>query len=243
MELSEYEGKHVRLKDIYGETFTGMASYGVSEFLAHEYGGDEDGIFIENVLIYRSQIASIEEIEVHGTVELRTEQMVLRRYLPDDAEQLYRRLGKDPAITQYSGWNPYATLEMAKETVRRYMDGYADDHFYSWIMDLDDILVGTIGAYDYKEDQIEVGFSVVRTWQGRGIATEAVRKVLEYLTENERINCVTAWCAAENTGSKRVLEKAGMKLVNTEANGLAVGDKVYDRLNFEYRKVFEDKQP
>ena len=123
------------------------------------------------------------------------------------------------------------------------MDGYADDHFYSWIMDLDDILVGTIGAYDYKEDQIEVGFSVVRTWQGRGIATEAVRKVLEYLTENERINCVTAWCAAENTGSKRVLEKAGMKLVNTEANGLAVGDKVYDRLNFEYRKVFEDKQP
>ena len=35
--------------------------------------------------IYDSQIASVEEIEVHGTVELRTEQMILRRYRPEDA--------------------------------------------------------------------------------------------------------------------------------------------------------------
>ena len=40
------------------------------------------------------------------------------------------------------------------------------------------------------------------------------KKVLEYLTENEGISCVTAWCAAENIGSRRVLEKSGMKLVS-----------------------------
>ena len=80
-------------------------------------------------------------------------------------------------------------------------------------MDIDDVIVGTIGAYDYKDDQIEMGFSVVPGWQGRGLATEALKKVLEYLTKNEGIPCVTAWCAAENIGSKRVLEKAGMKLV------------------------------
>ena len=84
-------------------------------------------------------------------------------------------------------------------------------------------------------DQIEVGFSVDRGWQGRGFATEALRKVLAYLTENEGIPCVTAWCAAENIGSRRVLEKAGMELVHIDKDGLAVGDKTYDKLTFVYK--------
>ena len=234
MDLSKYEGKHVRITDIYGENFTGMASYGMREFLMHEYGEDEDGVFIGDVLIYRSQIASIEEIEVHGTVELWTERMVLRRYCPEDAEPLYRRLGTDPETVRYSGWNPYATPEMAENTVRRFIDGYHDGHVYSWVMDVDDVVIGTIGAYDYRDDRIEVGFSVVRGWRGRGYATEALKKVLEYLTDNEGISCVTAWYAGDSAAWGRVLERAGMRLVNTEKDGLPVGDRIYDKLIYEY---------
>ena len=235
MDLSKYDGKHVRITDKWGETFTGMAEYGNADFLECEYGGDEDGIFIEDVLLYRSQIVCIEEIEVHGTVELRTDRMVLRRYRPEDADALYQYLGTDPAMYQYSGWNPYATLEMAQETVREFIAGYDNEHVYSWVMDIDDVIVGTIGAYDYKDGRIEVGFSVVKGWQRRGLATSALKHVLAYLTENEGIPCVTAWCAAENTGSKRVLEKAGMKPVSEEKGSLSVGDKVYDKLIYEYK--------
>lgn len=235
MDLSEYDEKYVRIESIYGDTITGLARYGGCEFLECEWGGKEDGLFIEDFLIYNSQIASIEEIEVHGTVELWTEQMTLRRYRPEDAESLYQRLGTDPAMAQYSGWNPYATLETAQETVSRFIAGYDEEHFYSWVMDIDDIVVGTIGAYDYRDDHIEVGFSVVQGWQGRGLATEALKKVLEYLTENEGIPCVTAWCASENIGSGRVLEKAGMRFVRIEKDGLTVGDRVYDKLTYEYR--------
>ena len=234
MDLSKYDGKLVRITDRWKETFTGMAAYAGCDFLECEYGGEEDGIFIENSLIYHSQIVSIEEIEVHGTVELWTEHLILRRYRPEDAEVLYRSFGTDPEMVQYSGWNPYATLEMAQETVRKMIESYADAHSYSWVMDVDDVIVGTIGAYDYAQDEIEVGFSVEKGWQGRGFATEALRKVLAYLTENEGISCVTAWCAAENKGSHRVLEKAGMKLVRTEKDGLAVREKTYDKLIFEY---------
>ena len=161
--------------------------------------------------------------------------MILRRYRPEDADSLYQYLGTDPSMYAYSGWNPYATLEMAQETVRGFIASYDDEHVYSWIMDIDDVIVGTIGAYDYKDDQIEVGFSVVKGWQGRGLATAALKKVLEYLTENEGISCVTAWCAAENIGSQKVLEKAGMKFLCTEKNALTVGDSVYDKLTYEYR--------
>ena len=234
MDLSKYDGKHVRVTDKWGETCTGMAKYANAAFLECEYGGEEDGIFIEGCLIYHSQIVSIEEIEVHGTVELWTEHLVLRRYRPEDAEVLYRSFGTDPEMVRYSGWNPYATPEMAQETVRRFIESYSDAHSYSWVMDVDDVIVGTIGAYDYANDQIEVGFSVDKGWQGRGFATEALRKVLAYLTVNEGIPCVTAWCAAENIGSRRVLEKAGMKLIRTEKDGLAVGEKTYDKLIFTY---------
>ena len=234
MNLSNYDGKHVRAKDIYGEVHTGVADYYDACYCEHEYGEYEDAVIIDGHLVYESQIASIEETEVHGCAELRTERLTLRRYRPEDAAALYRYLGKDPAMYQYSGWNPYASLEMAQQTVRSFIDGYDDEHAYSWIMDTDDVIVGTIGAYDYKDDHIEVGFSVAPGWQGRGLVTEALKKVLEYLTENEGISYVTAWCAEENTGSKRVLEKAGMKLVGTEKDGLVVGDRVYDKLIYEY---------
>ena len=235
--LKEFDGKYVRIVDTDGNSFTGRARYGSSEFLECEWGLDEDGVFIEDVVICNSQIESIEEIVPHGTAELWTEHLILRRYRPDDAEQLYESLGTDPEMSRYSGWNPYASPEMAQETVRRFIDSYNDDNVYSWVMDVngDDVVAGTIGAYDYDNNQIEVGFSVAGAWQGRGFATEALKTVLEYLTENEGINCVTAWCASENTGSRKAMEKAGMQLVRVETGGLAVDDRIYDKMIYEYR--------
>ena len=235
MDLAKYDGKYVRITDNWGETFTGLAEYGNQSFLECEYGGREDGIFIGDCLIYHSQIVSIEETEVHGTAELWTERMILRRYRPEDAALLHQYLGTDPTMDLYSGWNPYATLELAQKTVRGFIKSYDDEHVYAWIMDIDDVIVGMIGAYDYKDDHIEVGFSVVKGWRGRGLASEALNRVLKYLTENEQISCVTAWCAAENIGSRKVLEKAGMQYLFTEKNGISVGDSVYDKRMYEYR--------
>ncbi|MBR1710590.1 MAG: GNAT family N-acetyltransferase [Clostridia bacterium] len=240
MDLLKFDGKHVRVTDKWGDILIGVAEYESRDFLECEYGGEEDGIFIEDCLIYHSQIESIEEIEVHGTIELWTERLILRRYRLEDADALYHYLGTDPEMVRYSGWNPYATPEMARETVSRFIASYDDEHSYSWIMDIDGVIVGTIGAYDYRDDGIEVGLSVVKAWQGRGLATEAMKKVLQYLTENEHISCVTAWCASENFGSRRVLEKAGMNLVLIEKDDLVVGGKVYDKLNYEYRRMDDE---
>ncbi len=254
MNLSIYDRKHVRVTDKWGEVFTGTASYAGEEFLECEYGGEEDGIFIGDCLIYNSQIVSIEEAEVHGTAELLTDRLMLRRYREEDADELYRRFGTDPEMTKYSGWNPYATPEAARATVQRFIESYSDEHFYGWIIDWEDGVIGTIGAYDYEPGgtggtadstahtalrtggTIEVGFSIARTYWGQGYATEALKCVLRYLTENEGIGSVTAWCASDNTGSRRVLEKSGMELARTEKAGLTVGDKTYDQLFFEYRR-------
>ncbi len=89
MNLSVYDGKYVRITDTDGNSFSGRAKYGNTEFPECEWGLDEDGIFIEDVIICNSQIESIEEIVPHGSAELWTEHLILRRYRPDDAGQLY----------------------------------------------------------------------------------------------------------------------------------------------------------
>jgi ADP-ribose pyrophosphatase YjhB (NUDIX family) len=102
-------------------------------------------------------------------------------------------------------------------------------------------MIGTIGAYDYHpggagaEESIEVGLSIRRDFWGRGFAREALQAVLTYLTEEEGICCVTAWSAADNIGSRRAMEHAGMRQTFFEQGALKVGSHIYDRVTYEYR--------
>ena len=149
---------------------------------------------------------------------------------------LYQNFGTDAAMYRYSGWNPYTTPEQARETVQRFIDSYANPRFYGWAIEYEGRMIGTIGAYDYdpEKNQIEIGFSIERNSWGKGYATEALRAVLEYLTVQEGIACVTAWCASDNIASKRTLEKAGMRLAWIDADGLEVSGQRYDKLNYTY---------
>ena len=178
-----------------------------------------------------------------GTMELRTLRLTLRRYRTEDARILYEKFGKDPEMYRYSGWNPYASEEMAENTVREFIGNYSDPFFFGWAIEYKGELIGTIGAYDYDPEtgQIETGFSVAKDVWGHGFASEALACVLEYLCAQEGITNVTAWCAEDNTGSARVMEKAGMVHIRTETDSLEVCGKTYDRMIFSYPS-FETKQ-
>ena len=171
-----------------------------------------------------------------GTSEMTTQRLLLRRYRPEDARTLHEKFGRDPEMYEYSGWNPYATAEMAEDTVRGFIGSYDDESFYGWAIEYRGELIGTIGAYDYDPvtNTVETGMSIERACWGRGFATEALTAVLTYLTEHEGIGNVTAWCASDNTGSKRALEKAGMKQVSSEKDALEIDGKKYDRLVYRY---------
>ncbi len=171
-----------------------------------------------------------------GTADFSTERLRMRRYRMDDAPVLYEQFGCDPQMAAYSGWNPYATREMAEETVRRFIGSYGDPGFYGWAGEFQGRLIGTVGAYDYdaQKNQIEIGISIERASWGKGFATEALTGVLRYLTEHEGIETVTAWCAAENIGSMKAMTKAGMKQTAVEKDSLEIDGKLYDKLIFRY---------
>ena len=170
----------------------------------------------------------------NGTIRLETDRLVLRRHIEEDALPLHKNFGMDPEMFRYSGWNPYASQEAAAEAIRQFMDSYGDSHFYGWAIECDGSLIGTIGAYDYdpETDSIEVGCSIQRASWGQGFAGEAVKAVITYLTEQEGIRCVKAWCAADNVGSRKVMERAEMKHVSTEKDALEIDGKKYDKQNY-----------
>ena len=171
-----------------------------------------------------------------GTKEIRTARLLLRKHVEADAEPLHESFGKDPAMYEYSGWNPYATPEMATTTVAEHIANYDNPHSYAWAIEHDGKLVGIIGAYDLDADKntIEVGMSIEKASWGKGFATEALAAVLHYLVKEEQIATVSAWCASDNIGSRRAMEKAGMAKIKVEKGALVLGGTTSDRLWYEY---------
>ena len=94
-----------------------------------------------------------------GTNEFTTERLVMRRYHMDDSLILYKKFGCDSQMYKYSGWNPYASYDMAYSTVQRFIESYKLPDFYGWAIEHEGQLIGTIGAYEYDSERncIEIG--------------------------------------------------------------------------------------
>lgn len=144
---------------------------------------------------------------------LNTDRLLLRPERMDDAAVLYHELGCNPAITEYTGWNPYPTFEAAQKKIADDIEEYEKGRGYSWVIELDGNPVGTIGAFGYQPDvsAIEIGYSIFEQAWGQGIASAAVSEAVRFLIKDAGINRVHAWCHIDNKGSQIVLEAAGLK--------------------------------
>jgi [ribosomal protein S5]-alanine N-acetyltransferase len=87
-------------------------------------------------------------------------------------------------------------------------DGYGP---YFMVRKADDAVVGEIGA-DLSGATAQVGYTVVEPSWGQGYATEALRALLAHLLADPRIDRVVAETLVGHAASRRVMEKAGMRL-------------------------------
>jgi [ribosomal protein S5]-alanine N-acetyltransferase len=90
----------------------------------------------------------------------------------------------------------------------------------------------SICSRDGAKRVAEVGFILQENAQGKGYATEAVGRVIQFAMDTFAIEKFIAVCSEEHLASRRVLEKGGMKLdeivpANTEINGVLVNDCYY----------------
>jgi RimJ/RimL family protein N-acetyltransferase len=74
-------------------------------------------------------------------------------------------------------------------------------------------VAGTVMSFE-MEGKREVGYWVGREYWGKGIATKALKKFLEY----EKRRPLYGYVAIHNKGSRRVLEKCGFEFYAEEGN-------------------------
>lgn len=76
----------------------------------------------------------------------------------------------------------------------------------------------------------EVGYSVVREYRKRGIATEAVCALISEAFEQAELARVYAYCVPENEASRAVLERVGFRFEGTLPRGATVSGQPVDVL-------------
>jgi ribosomal-protein-alanine N-acetyltransferase len=72
------------------------------------------------------------------------------------------------------------------------------------------------GGFKGKPDQtglVEIGYSIVPEYRGRGYATQVAQGLIDYAFAHWEVSAVAAHTSVKNIGSMKVLERAGMKVV------------------------------
>lgn len=150
----------------------------------------------------------------NGTITLETDRLILRKFKMEDAEGMYNNWATDPETCKFLSWNVHKNLEETKNVIANWIEKYNKDS-YNWIVELKESheVIGSIcdNGFNRRHQVIDIGYCYGSKYWGNGYATEALRKVIEYLLINEKFYIVTANHRSSNPASGKVMEKAGMK--------------------------------
>lgn len=106
---------------------------------------------------------------------------------------------------------PYAYASLKADPASR------DWATYLFIHTHDKVLIGW-GGFKGQADAsgtVELGYEIIPEYRNRGLATEAAKGLLEYAFSHSHVRQVDAHTLPEQNISTKILEKLGMKLIET----------------------------
>ena len=106
-----------------------------------------------------------------------------------------------------------------------------EDETFAFAITVDDKVIGSIEVFRQKNihrQTAEMGYYIAEEYWGKGVMTDAVKQICEYVFRNTDILRIYAEPFAYNTGSCRVLEKAGFQYEGTLRNNAVKNGKVID---------------
>lgn len=145
-----------------------------------------------------------------------TDRLVLRPLVADDVQALHRIYGDAETMAHIGRTRrPTADLEATGRVVA-WAQRHAELHGFSmWALDERDGegLVGVVGLMwvEGHGPEVEAAYLVRRDRWGRGYATEALREALRIGHDDLGLERIVALAYPQNAGSRRVMEKAGMR--------------------------------
>ena len=151
---------------------------------------------------------------------LQTQRLILRPWLPEDAEALYT-YARDPEVGPPAGWPPHTSVENSREIIQNVLS--AKETYAVCLKDSKPI--GSIGLHlngstdmTNRDDECELGYWLGKPFWGQGLIPEAARELLRYAFEELGMRAV--WCGyyEGNEKSKKVQKKLGFVYRYTTEN-------------------------
>ena len=154
-------------------------------------------------------------------VFLETERLILRRFTPDDTDHLVE-LDGDPDVMLYLTGGRITPREEVETDVLPAFLGYYErgDRYGFWAVE-ERSTGDFLGWFhfrpgeDHQDDEPELGYRLRKEAWGKGYATEGSVALIDKGFAELGARRVVASTMVVNTGSRRVMEKAGMRLTRT----------------------------
>jgi ribosomal-protein-alanine N-acetyltransferase len=144
---------------------------------------------------------------------LKTQRLVLRQLSTNDADAILSLRSNDEVMKYIP--RPYLkTKEDALELIAMFDDKIENGIGINWgiyFLEEPEKLIGIIGYYRMKPEhyRAEVGYMLFPKYNGKGIISEALQKVVEYGFKDMKLHSIEAVLDPENKGSEKVLLKNG----------------------------------
>ena len=155
----------------------------------------------------------------------------IREWRLSDANDLAAALSNKNVLDNLRDGIPFPyTADDARDYISA-MLGADKNSAFVYAVEADGKAVGSISAF--RRDNIhcrtaELGYYLSEEYWGRGIMTDAVKQLCEYLFANTDIVRIFAEPFAYNISSRRVLEKSGFSLEGIMKNNAFKNGKMLD---------------
>ena len=173
---------------------------------------------------------------------LKTERLILRRIERSDLEDVFA-YASDPKVPEYLLWSVHPSRAYTKAYLALLQKRYALGEFYDWGIEYNGHIVGTVGFTSFSPEHSigEVGYVLSSKVWGKGIASEALAKIMEYGFLELGLNRLEARFMVGNDKSKSLLLRSGFSAEGVIRSGVfAKGDykdvELYSILRSEYFK-------
>lgn len=152
------------------------------------------------------------------------------------AEELKTCLNNKDVVKTLNGIKFPFKLEDSKKYIK---DSCSNKDSYEFAIIYEDKLVGTIVLENPNSNKkiFEVGYVIAKPYWGKGIATKALKEILEYAFNKLKLKKVWAGIISNNPASGRVLEKAGFKLEGKQEKQVFQNNRYYDELLYGFLRA------
>ena len=151
-----------------------------------------------------------------GSRVLTTQRLRLRPFCATDAEQAFSGWMSDPVVTKYLTWERHESIFFTRQLLAAWEQEAKLLTSYRWAIVWREtgVVIGDISVpiADMRSQWAEVGYCLSRAYWGKGIMTEALSAVIDFLIGKVGFLRIEAKHATENIASGRVMENAACSL-------------------------------